>query len=295
MNLNDQPKLGEMLEEVCAIYSKPYNDVLTHAYYRVLKTQSFDAVSKATMRLLTDSSRRQVMPTAAEIKAIAEHMEPRGNTRGSLDEERWRRRYDVWQHGRYSDEALEVAFTLSDDELGVGQEQGHAKQYLACQQPMCTGLIIWPPDRQDIGRMFCPQHQPDQGQSATESDKLRVLQQTTPRARAFLRTVLDKLMAMIPVSAEERTAAEEQASLKRPVAFEHTAEGPGVNPGVFLNRPFLDGMPSDYADRRQLVSVYGWKFDPGKGSWHKGKRVLTDEQVDSLGDKGLLADFLGRR
>jgi hypothetical protein len=179
--------------------------------------------------------------------------------------------------------------------MAVSERSG--SQYeLPCQQPGCRALMSWPPKSESESRFFCPRHEPDHGRPATTEERQALMVQATAEARAFLRTALQALMADIPVSDGERQADIAQSTLRRPVAFADKAEGPGVNPSVFLNRPFLsDGMPSDYADRRQMVAAAGWKFQPSKGYWTKSKRVLTDEQVDSFSDQGLLADFLKRR
>jgi hypothetical protein len=260
MNTNDQPRLAEMLEEVCAIYSKPYTEVLVHAYYRVLRTYSFEAISKAMLRILGDENRRQVMPTAAEIKAIAKHME------------------------------------------SAGGEQA----YLRCQWQGCQALVAWPPSAEVTeASYYCPRHKPlheaewdgdtHYANRVTAEEKAAILAQASPGAKALIRSVVPALMADIPITEEERLAAERLDAPRRAVAFAETATGPGVNPRVFLTQSMGADLHPEYIERRHLVRVEGWIYTPEDGYWHRGRRVLTDEQIDGFPDKDLLADFLGRR
>jgi hypothetical protein len=292
MQHTDLPDLSLMLEECCVVYNHAFSDTLVKGYFRVLQPFSMSAIRHATLRLMGDVLRRQVMPSPAEIKALAPQCE-RALHSTNLDDERWRRRYDVWQRGRFSAEALSVAFGMSDQELGVGEEQGQPQTYIACQQPGCGSLVPWPTSRTDEGRMFCPAHQPLHGPPATEAEKIRLLETATPRARAYLRSILPTLMRRMPVSAEEEAAAAEMARPTRARAFEHTAEGPGVNPGVFLEPHWLsEGLPDEYVERRQMVAAAGWTYDPSEGHWHKGRRMLTDETIDQFPSLAILQDYV---
>lgn len=295
MQINDQPKLAEMLEELCSIYSKPCSEALVSGYYRVLKPYSFNAIYQATMRLLGDSDRKQLMPLPAEIRALAPRFERAESP--DLDEERWRRRYDVWQTGRFSDESLAVANMASDHELGLDQPDGEEYTCLRCQQPGCRNTIPWPPVSTGEGRMFCPGHQPSQADPVTAAEKTQILSRLTPAAKSFLRSIPEVAhhMLRISVTPEEQAITDEAAIVRRAVAFEETAEGPGVNPSVFLNHPHLAGdLPSEYAERRHIMASAGWKYEPGVGQWTKGWRVMTDEEIDRFPDGRMLHDYVRR-
>lgn len=277
MNLNDQPKLGQMLEEVCAIYSKPYTDVLCGAYYRVLKPYSFEALSKAVLRILADENRRQLMPTAAEIKAIAQHLE------------------------------------VSDHEASYLRCQQPACQSLLAWPPSgkVTEASYYCPRHQPH---FDPQWDEEKqvANRITPAEKREIFEDATPAARSFLRSIdaMAKQMRDIPVTPEEQAITDADSIPLRAKAFEEKAEGPGVNARVFLGNPMLtQGLTSEYADRRQIMASAGWRFDQqeqvwttgtyvlkeGKRVWRKGNRKLRDEEIDSIPTQALLEDLVSRR
>jgi hypothetical protein len=174
------------------------------------------------------------------------------------------------------------------------EQIGYTKA-IPCQQPGCTELADWPSKREDEGRMFCEWNQPTHGRPATLDERKALLAQLTPAAKAFLRTAIPHIMGDIRVTDAERQAAEAQATLKRARAFEDKAEGPGVNPGVFLNHPYLAiELPSDYRQRREIVAAAGWKFDPSHGVWTKGKRGLTDDTIDAFPTLAVLQEYVSR-
>jgi hypothetical protein len=79
-------------------------------------------------------------------------------------------------------------------------------------------------------------------------------------------------------------------------AFEDTAEGPGVNPGIFLDPHWLsEGLPDEYVERRQMVAAAGWTYDPSEARWQKGRRVLTDETIDQFPSLAILQDYVRGR
>lgn len=262
MTLTDQPALANLLQEVCAIYDRAFSDVLVSGYYRALKAQSLEAINKAVLRILTDESRRQVMPPAAEIKAIARHLE----------------------------------------------REGGEQRYLPCQRQGCEALVAWPP----VGtvtehRAYCPRHvprfEPDWpaekhlANRVTPDEKREMAGRLTPKGMAFLRSVMPPLLSEIPMTDAERAAAEAMDAPRRAMAFKDSAEGPGVSPGVFLTHAnLLDGFPEDYRQRREIVAAGGWRYDIEQGYWHKGKRRLSDAQIDGIADLEVLEDFVyGRR
>jgi hypothetical protein len=196
----------------------------------------------------------------------------------------------------------------------VHAERSGSVYELSCQQQGCRALIPWPSSREDEGRFFCPRHQPDHGRPASAAVKIDLLHQLTPSARAWMRSIggaVAILMAEIPITEEERTAADammEALHTMRPRAFEEKAEGPGVQPHVFLNRPALafDG-PSDAGERRQIVAAAGWKYVSAEGVWRRGRydaiaqkwrygtRAITEDQIDRCLDLTAVAEFARRR
>jgi hypothetical protein len=262
VNINDQPALGEILKEVCEIYSKPYNEVLLHAYYRVLKAQSFEAISKAILRILSDESRRQLMPTAAEIKAIARHMEQSGDLQTYLP----------CQH--QGCEAL-VSFPPAGP---VTEASYFCPRHKPSHQPE------WEPEKQYANRV-------------TLEEKRAIFEQATPKARAFLRSIdlLARQMRDIPITPEEQAATDAEAMPLRARAFEGKAEGPGVHPGVFLNHPYLTNITVEQTERRRIVEEAGWTFHPSEGHWSRGSRTLTDEQIDRIPTLEVLQELVSRR
>jgi hypothetical protein len=275
VNLNDQPRLGQMLEEVCSIYSKPYSDVLCHAYYRVLKPQSFEAVSRAVMRVLSDEGRRQIMPTAAEIKAIARHMEQSGELQTYLP-------------CQGVGCKAEVAFPPQGP---VSEESYYCPRHKPLHQPE------WDAEKEYANRV-------------TPEEKRAIFERATPKAKAFLRSidVMARQMTDIPITAEEQAEADADAIPLRARAFEDKSEGPGVEPSLFLNRPALafDG-PSDAGERRQIIAAAGWKYVTAEGVWRRGRydaaaqkwrygpRAITEDQIDRCLDLTAVAEFARRR
>jgi hypothetical protein len=189
------------LKELSSCYKGTiYNEFFAGAYWKILKPYSLEAIHRACLDLLGNEVRKPLMPSPADIKAVARKFEPpKKSARVVGDEERWRRRYDVWQRGRFSDDALAMVFTMSDEELGVGQEGDDT--YIRCQEPGCETRIPWPVDD---GVMHCRPHQVQTGKTVTPHEKRQMIAGLTPRARAYLRPILTTLMAEMPVTPEEQ-------------------------------------------------------------------------------------------
>lgn len=174
--------------------------------------------------------------------------------------------------------------------------QRGAAHELPCQQPGCRALMPGPPHGDGEGRYFCPRHQPEHGRPASVGERQAILAQLTAEGRAFLRSAVASLMTDIPITDAEREAAERLDAPRRALAFVGTADGPGVNPGVFLTTRNLAGdLHPEYAERRQMVAAAGWTYKPGQGVWAKGKRRLSDEDIDRVSDRDVLATLLGHR
>lgn len=199
---NDRAEFQRMLQEMAAMYKGTiYNDFFAEAYWKILKSYRMEAVRRACLDLLGHEMRKQVMPTAAEIKAMARHHEPKPQPLVvDQDEERWRRQYDHWQAGDFSDKALAEATAMSDQELGVGLEE--PATWIPCQHPGCRHRLRWPSDSME---RLCPPHRADHshGKPVTREDKLAIVAAMTPKGRAFVRSIVPQLMADIPVTAEE--------------------------------------------------------------------------------------------
>jgi len=67
----DKPELATMLREAAAMYQVSLCNAAITAYYRVLKDLDLNAIRRAVLDLLGDESRKDIMPRAAEIKAVA--------------------------------------------------------------------------------------------------------------------------------------------------------------------------------------------------------------------------------
>jgi hypothetical protein len=67
----DKQELATILSEAAAMYQVSLGHAAIAAYYRVLKHLDLDAVRRAVLDLLGDESRKDIMPRAAEIKAVA--------------------------------------------------------------------------------------------------------------------------------------------------------------------------------------------------------------------------------
>jgi len=257
MNLQEQPKLAQMLEEVCAIYSRPFSEVLVHAYYRVLKTYSFEAVSKAMLRILGDDGRRQIMPTAAEIKALAQHLE-------STDIQR----YLPCQH--QGCEGL-----LAWPPAGLISEHSYY-----CPRHKPAWQAEWSDEKHRANRV-------------TPAEKHEILEEATPSGRAFLRGVLPQLMEDIPITPEEQAITDADAVPLRAKVFEATATGPGVNPSVFLNGKVTEDRSwmDNHKARREIVRAGGYHYDAENAVWVRKRQRLTEEQIDGFPSLELLTQF----
>jgi hypothetical protein len=263
VNINDQPRLGTMLEEVCAMFSKPYHEVLLHAYYRVLREQSFEAVSKAMIRILTDESRRQVMPTAAEIKAIARHFET------------------VTGEQRYLPCQQPACGTLvAWPPMGpVNEHSYYCPRHTPAWQPE------WDREKHNAERH-------------SVEDKREIFARATPKAKALLRSIaiVAKHMTDIPITPEEQAVTDADTIPLRANAFKDTATGPGVNAGVFLNgqvtedTAWIDG----YRKGSEIVVAAGFTYDARHAVWKRGRQTLTDDQIGRM-DEEVLRMFVGRR
>ena len=56
-----------------------------------------------------------------------------------------------------------------------------------------------------------------------------------------------------------------------------------------LRRARDEGLLSD-----EPATAAGETYQPSAGQWRKGRRVLTDEQIDSFSDQELLQEFVRR-
>lgn len=93
---------------------------------------------------------------------------------------------------------------------------------------------------------FCGKHAHDavSGSPATRGERIEVLQQATPKARAFLRSALPHLMQDIPISDEERKWSDVPTSSPLPSAIETKLQAMPVSEAQAIrqnwpNRPFL--------------------------------------------------------
>ena len=79
----------------------------------------------------------------------------------------------------------------------------------------------------DGNTRFCGKHAHDtvSGPPASREERIEVLQQATPKARAFLRSALPHLMADIPITDEEQTYAATPLSSPLPSAIESKLQG----------------------------------------------------------------------
>lgn len=222
-----------LIRELCEVLERrDITPVRLDTYERVVQFFPIESLKSAIREIYGQSPLPQKLPSPGELGDLTRRHAPSHGSRGSTDDERWRRQYDVWQRGRFSDEALEVAFSLSDAELGVGHEGDYG--CMACQQHGCPALVPWPTERTDEGRMFCPRHQPRRSAHVTLAEKVEVAKGLTPKARAYVRSVLPQVMAGIPVTREEAAFAEpeERYRLVRaapPVRDEVIAEAYGVS------------------------------------------------------------------
>lgn len=77
MTPHDKPEFEHLLREAAAMYQLTLSDFAIAAYYRVLKPFDLETIRRAVLHLLGDEARKDGMPRAAEIKAVA-----RGYERG---------------------------------------------------------------------------------------------------------------------------------------------------------------------------------------------------------------------
>jgi hypothetical protein len=207
MQMNDQDEFKQMLQEMAAMYRGTiYNDFFAGAYWKILKPYSLAAVRRACLDLLGNEMRKQAMPTAADIKSLARRYEPPPKpSRAEGDEERWRRRYDAWEAGGFSDDALAMVFMMTDEEMAVGAEGDLTS--ICCQEPHCQRLIPWP---SDTGQRQCKVHRIEgpHGATVTRAEKIEIARSLTPKGRAFLRSAVPQLMEDIPITDEEEKFTE---------------------------------------------------------------------------------------
>lgn len=151
-----------------------------------------------------------------------------------------------------------------------------------CQHEGCHALLPWPGPE-----MFCPRHQQEHGQPSSVEERKAILVNLTPAGRAFLRCAVSHLMQEIPVTQDEQDASEAKDVLS-PRA-ERLSE-PAVSPRVFLDQAFTGhhGLSDEYARRRQMVTGAGFRLDKDNpGQWVRGRRRLTDEQIDLMPESAL--------
>lgn len=85
---------------------------------------------------------------------------------------------------------------------------------------------------------FCPRHASDavSGPPATREERIEVLRDASPKARAFLRSALPDLMADIPITDEERSQTALPAQSPLPNAIEHKLQGLPVAQAVAIRQ-----------------------------------------------------------
>ena len=227
MKHSDIEEFKTMIGEMAAMYRHTvYNDFMCNGYWKVLQPYPMDAIRRACLDLMGNEMRPGVMPGAAEIKSLAKRLAPTLKANRALsDEEAWRRRYDVWQRGRFSAEALGVACTLNDEALGVGLEGDETM--IQCQSPECPRFVPWP---SASGHTRCPTHQEAErhGPPITHAENVEMAKGLTAKGRAFLRAAVPSVMRDIPITTEEE-ACQERPLLGIPMRLmEHldTVDGP---------------------------------------------------------------------
>jgi hypothetical protein len=193
--------LALILQEMAAMYPAVlFNEFMVTGYHRVLKSFTTEAVRRACLQLMGDELRKNFMPSAAEIKAVA-----RGH---EADEEETQRYLPCQQPG--------------------------------CKALIAWPPVHDKPDKDGSAeyRMFCPLHRPRHSHPATMEEKVEIAKALTPKARAFLRSSLQsvapQVMAGIPVTREEAAWAEPEDQYRlvkstKPVPDDVIAEVYGVS------------------------------------------------------------------
>lgn len=225
-----------LLIELCeTIERRAPTPIRLDTYRHAVEMFPIEALKEALRGLYQQVPLPAHLPSPSELKEQVRRHVPKAPPR--RDEERWRRRYDIWARGRFADDVLEVANALNDHDLELGQEDG-AGQSIRCQHAHCHRLIPWPSEQGGYARMFCLAHQPvDAGKPVTRNEKESFLAQLSPEGKAFMRASVPTLMTEIPITAAEQAVVDAEAIPLRSRAFEHLSKGPGVNPGIFVTTP----------------------------------------------------------
>lgn len=76
MEHTEYPEFSNILQEMSAMYrGVVFNEFFVSGYWRVLKPYRLSAIRQAIIQLLGDEQRKDMMPSAAEIKQIARRLE----------------------------------------------------------------------------------------------------------------------------------------------------------------------------------------------------------------------------